>query len=432
MCLASLQAARIGRVVYGAPDLRLGAVASFHQLLEKRHPYHPNMVVESGLLANTSAELLRDFFKAKRAQNKVPHSKVAVGRKAEATAAWRAKTSALAAQPPPWAANSSSFAAVAAAGGASPMGEAMFFTLSNSTAYQPSPLRFVDPRGKPVTPKARTMPPLREANANGQQASAAPDAPEAVSSSADASSAVQEVPAAMNSTAAPTTPSKVLDLRHPPAIFPSTEQNHSAEHYATLRSPKGPAAIALTLQEAQVTVTGGAALPYPWSLLRDQQRRNLQLDAQTSAAVAVAAESAAVLRPNLTEGSATTTTASKRRRAVSRLVKHWMLVARARVAAAHLWARAVAVPFGLWAGKNCLALSASALASLQVVAQAAARKLKNQMEASEAVIALNARLNAHFSPIQKKAVVASSLLLGGFTAAWASSEALLLAYALMA
>ena len=66
MCLSALQAARIGRVVYSAPDLRLGAVASFHALLDKRHPFHPDMVVESGLLANTSAELLRTFFRDKR------------------------------------------------------------------------------------------------------------------------------------------------------------------------------------------------------------------------------------------------------------------------------------------------------------------------------------------------------------------------------
>ena len=426
MCLASLQAARIGRVVYAAPDLRLGAVASFHHLLEKRHPYHPNMVVESGLLANASAELLRDFFKAKRAQNKVPHSKVAAGRRAEATAAWRAKTSALAAQPPPWAVNFSLAAVASDAGAAHAM---MSFTLSNSTAYQPSPLRFVDPRGKPVTPnKARTMPPLSDATANNndEAANVSPGVNKVGSSSA------------MNTSAALGISEITLDPRQPPAILPNIVQNHSAEHYATLSLPKGAAAIALTLQEAQVKVASGTELPYPWSLLRDQQRRNLLIDARTSAAAAVPAQSKPAAVPADLAGGAVATRASKRSRAVRRSLSRWMLVAQARAAAVQLWGRAVVVPFGLWVGSNCLVLSMRAYASLQVVAQAAARvvnkkahQLVKRMEASETLMALNARLDARFSSSQKQMVVMSSLLLGGYTAAWASSEALLLAYALM-
>jgi len=59
MCLGAIQAARVGRVVYAAPDLRLGAVTSWVKLLDRPHPFHTNMVVEGGLLQDESAELLR-------------------------------------------------------------------------------------------------------------------------------------------------------------------------------------------------------------------------------------------------------------------------------------------------------------------------------------------------------------------------------------
>ena len=68
MCLSTLQLARLKRVVYGAPDFRLGAVESFVKLLETPHPFHPNMEVKGGVLAEESAALLRSFFRKRRTE----------------------------------------------------------------------------------------------------------------------------------------------------------------------------------------------------------------------------------------------------------------------------------------------------------------------------------------------------------------------------
>ena len=48
MCLATLQLSRVARVVYGASDIRLGAVESYVRLLDTPHPFHPDMEVTGG------------------------------------------------------------------------------------------------------------------------------------------------------------------------------------------------------------------------------------------------------------------------------------------------------------------------------------------------------------------------------------------------
>mmetsp|Transcript_7258 Transcript_7258/g.15844 ORF Transcript_7258/g.15844 Transcript_7258/m.15844 type:complete len:300 (+) Transcript_7258:381-1280(+) len=69
MCLAAAQAFRCKSVVYGAPDLRLGAVKTHIQLLEMaKHPYHEVEAI-GGVLEEESAALLRDFFRARRKQS---------------------------------------------------------------------------------------------------------------------------------------------------------------------------------------------------------------------------------------------------------------------------------------------------------------------------------------------------------------------------
>ena len=65
MCLAAMQAFRIERLVYGAPDLRLGAVESWVELLEHRHPFH-TLDVRGGVLADDAAAMMREFFAARR------------------------------------------------------------------------------------------------------------------------------------------------------------------------------------------------------------------------------------------------------------------------------------------------------------------------------------------------------------------------------
>lgn len=65
MCMGAIQLARIDRLVYGAPDLRLGALGSFVNLTEKKHPFH-TVICEGGVLEEESAQLMRAFFKTRR------------------------------------------------------------------------------------------------------------------------------------------------------------------------------------------------------------------------------------------------------------------------------------------------------------------------------------------------------------------------------
>lgn len=65
MCAGALQAARIGRLVYAAPDPKAGAAGTLYDLptdprLNHTYPYTP------GVLQAESAALLRAFFKQRR------------------------------------------------------------------------------------------------------------------------------------------------------------------------------------------------------------------------------------------------------------------------------------------------------------------------------------------------------------------------------
>lgn len=68
MCAGALLAARVSRVVYGAPDAVAGAMGSVVNL--PRFPLGAHPVVEGGLLAEASRALLRDFFARKREEKK--------------------------------------------------------------------------------------------------------------------------------------------------------------------------------------------------------------------------------------------------------------------------------------------------------------------------------------------------------------------------
>jgi tRNA(adenine34) deaminase len=61
MCAGALVAARVQRLVFGAFDEKAGAVASLWDVVRDRRLNHRPEVV-SGVLAEESAELLRDFF----------------------------------------------------------------------------------------------------------------------------------------------------------------------------------------------------------------------------------------------------------------------------------------------------------------------------------------------------------------------------------
>ncbi len=65
LCAGAIFSFRVSRVVWGAPDLRMGADGSWIQLLSLNHPMH-KVSVERGVLASESSALLRAFFQEKR------------------------------------------------------------------------------------------------------------------------------------------------------------------------------------------------------------------------------------------------------------------------------------------------------------------------------------------------------------------------------
>jgi tRNA(adenine34) deaminase len=65
MCAMALVHARVARVVYGTNDPKTGAAGSvFDTLISPRHNHR--VEVQGGLLAEESAQLLREFFRARR------------------------------------------------------------------------------------------------------------------------------------------------------------------------------------------------------------------------------------------------------------------------------------------------------------------------------------------------------------------------------
>jgi tRNA(adenine34) deaminase len=64
MCLGALVQARIRRLVFGAHDLKAGAVSSIMKFPFERTNHRPEVL--GGVLADECARLLRDFFRARR------------------------------------------------------------------------------------------------------------------------------------------------------------------------------------------------------------------------------------------------------------------------------------------------------------------------------------------------------------------------------
>lgn len=79
MCAGALLLSRVSRLVWGAPDLRHGAHGSWINLFENTHPTH-QMVLHSGVLAEESAHLLRQFFRQKREKKETKIPSAAVSR----------------------------------------------------------------------------------------------------------------------------------------------------------------------------------------------------------------------------------------------------------------------------------------------------------------------------------------------------------------
>jgi len=70
MCAGALLQARIGRVVYGCPDPKGGALTTLYKLAEDQRLNH-TFPVRSGVFATEAAALLQYFFRALRQRNKV-------------------------------------------------------------------------------------------------------------------------------------------------------------------------------------------------------------------------------------------------------------------------------------------------------------------------------------------------------------------------
>ncbi len=68
MCAGAIVQARVDRVVFGAADDRWGAAGSVFDVLGSQVLNHRPKIA-GGLLADRSADLLRDFFKAKRGRD---------------------------------------------------------------------------------------------------------------------------------------------------------------------------------------------------------------------------------------------------------------------------------------------------------------------------------------------------------------------------
>lgn len=68
MCVGAMLHARIGQVIFGAPDPKTGAAGSVVNLFAEDRLNH-HAAVSGGLLASESAQLLKDFFARRRARN---------------------------------------------------------------------------------------------------------------------------------------------------------------------------------------------------------------------------------------------------------------------------------------------------------------------------------------------------------------------------
>ena len=65
MCVGAMVHARIGTLIYGAPEPKTGAVRSTMKLLDDPSWNHRVLVV-AGLMANDCRELMQEYFKGKR------------------------------------------------------------------------------------------------------------------------------------------------------------------------------------------------------------------------------------------------------------------------------------------------------------------------------------------------------------------------------
>ena len=69
MCAGALVQARVGRLVFGARDLKLGAAGSRYNLVHDETTHH-RLDITDGIMEDECREILRGFFEARRGGNK--------------------------------------------------------------------------------------------------------------------------------------------------------------------------------------------------------------------------------------------------------------------------------------------------------------------------------------------------------------------------
>lgn len=62
MCCGAMFWSKVGRIVYGASDAKNG----YRSFVADKQPFHPKATITSGVLADECAQLMKDFFAAKR------------------------------------------------------------------------------------------------------------------------------------------------------------------------------------------------------------------------------------------------------------------------------------------------------------------------------------------------------------------------------
>ena len=62
MCSGALYWSKIGRIVFGASDDK----NSYRRCTGSNSPFHPKTIISGGVLAEPCAQLMKDFFKARR------------------------------------------------------------------------------------------------------------------------------------------------------------------------------------------------------------------------------------------------------------------------------------------------------------------------------------------------------------------------------
>ena len=66
MCCGALYWSKIGRLIYGAPDVKHGGLSLFASPAENKNLLHPKTRVVKDVLAAQSALLMKDFFRKRR------------------------------------------------------------------------------------------------------------------------------------------------------------------------------------------------------------------------------------------------------------------------------------------------------------------------------------------------------------------------------